>query len=62
MMNGTCGLEELSELYIALISDADLGNHRNMMNTLAEYYSELNQVFEIPSSIAQPSAAPQNNQ
>jgi hypothetical protein len=57
-MNGTCGLEELTELYRALTSDADLGNHRNTMNTLAESYSELNQVFEIPSSIVPPSAAP----
>jgi hypothetical protein len=34
-MNGTCGLEELSELNRALTSDADLVGDRNTMNTLA---------------------------
>ncbi len=47
MMNGTCGLEELSELHKALTSDADLRDHRNTINTLPESYSELNQVFKI---------------
>ncbi len=61
-MNVTCKLKEWSELSGALISDADLGDHRNTLNMLSESNPEINQVFEIYFSIAPSSTATQNAQ